>query len=197
MNVARCVATLRGDAGYYLELLGRFVASHRDDMTQLAESLAAGDHVTAVRLAHTLKGTGALLGAERLGASAGRLVEMLRADPDGRSHTPAMRLEMDAIERDFILLAQALPPPSANLRPADVPPLDAQTLASLLERLDALLAQSDTAVIALFEQHATALHAALGAPGEQLGGEIGRFEFDAARHTLLAARAQLEPEGRK
>jgi two-component system sensor histidine kinase/response regulator len=197
MNVARCVATLRGDAGYYLELLGRFVASHRDDMTQLAESLAAGDHATAVRLAHTLKGTGPLLGAEHLGASAGRLVEMLRADPDGRSHTPAMRLEMDAIERDFILLADALPPPSANLRPADVPLPDAKALASLLEQLDALLAQSDTAAIALFEQHATALHAALGTPGEQFGGEIGRFEFDAARHTLLAARAQLEPEGRK
>jgi PAS domain S-box-containing protein len=197
MNVARCLATLRGDTGHYLDLLGRFVASHRDDMTQLAASVAAGDHATAVRLAHTLKGTGPLLGAEHLGASAGRLVEMLRADPDGQLHAAAMRLEMDAIERDFTALAAALPPPKAIPVPLDAPRLDAQALASLLEQLDTLLAQSDTAAIALFEQHAAALHATLGALGEQLGGEIGRFEFDVARDTLRAARSRLEPEGRK
>ena len=58
--------------------------------------------------------------------------------------------------------------------------------------LDALLAQSDTAAMALFEEHAVALRAALGAQGEQLGRAIGRFEFEAARDTMRAARLQLE-----
>ncbi len=83
---------------------------------------------------------------------------------------------------------------------AQIQALDPATVSALLEKLDALLAQSDTAAAALFEQHGAELRAALGAPGEQLGREIGRFEFEAARHTLGAAQvqlAQLEPERRE
>ena len=73
-----------------------------------------------------------------------------------------------------------------------------EALRAVLEQLDALLAQSDTAAMALFDQHAAALRAALGAQGEQLGRAIGRFEFEAARDTLRTARLQLEePEKRK
>ncbi len=60
-----------------------------------------------------------------------------------------------------------------------VPPEDPATVCAVLERLDALLAQSDTA----------ALRAALGAQAEQLGRAIGQFEFAAAREML---RTQLE-----
>ena len=38
---------------------------------------------------------------------------------------------------------------------------------------------------------------ALGAHGDQLGRDIGRFEFEAARRTSRAARSRLESEGRK
>ena len=76
----------------------------------------------------------------------------------------------------------------------DAAPLDQEALRAVLEQLDALLAQSDTAAMALFDQHAAALRGALGAPGEQLGRAIGRFDFQAARKTLRALRKEpLQP----
>ena len=77
--------------------------------------------------------------------------------------------------------------------PAITPPADPATVRAVLEQLDALLEQSDTAAIALFESHAALLRAALGAQGEQLGREIGRFEFAAAREILRALRKEPLP----
>jgi CheY-like chemotaxis protein len=184
LNAARGVAALRGNAGKYLGLLGDFVASHAEDMTRLAASLAAGDHAAARRLAHTLKGTAATLGADRLAEQAARLEKNLPAGAKRKIRAAALQPEMDAINRELMALAAVLPPPSPALPPAHAAPLDKEALRALLEQLDALLAQSDTAAAALFEQHAPALRAALGAPGEQLGREIGRFEFAAARKTV-------------
>ena len=83
--------------------------------------------------------------------------------------------------------AKELPVVSAAVSPpAQTPAVDPATVRAVLDQLDALLAQSDTAAIALFEEHAAALRAALGAQGEQLGRAIGRFEFEAAREKLHA-----------
>lgn len=71
-------------------------------------------------------------------------------------------------------------------------PLTADALQALLDQLDALLAQSDIAAIALFDQHAAELLAALGEPGKRLGREIRQFAFEAARdivHTLRSHAA--------
>jgi HPt (histidine-containing phosphotransfer) domain-containing protein len=196
LNAARGLAALRGNAVKYLWLLGDFVAVHAEDMARLDASLAAGDHATARRLAHTLKGTAATLGADRLAEMAGRLQQMLPASGEQKILADALRPEMDAINLELMMIAAALPPPQA-LAPTHGAPLDAETLRALLEQLDTLLAQSDTAALALFDQHAAALRAALGAQGDSLGREIGRFKFQAARHILRAAQSQLEPEGRK
>jgi len=186
LDAARGVAALRGNSGKYLGLLGDFVAAHADDMTRLAASLAAGDHAAARRLAHTLKGTSATLGADRLAEQAARLEKMLPAGAKRKIRAAALQPEMDAINRELMALAAVLPPPSPAA--ANATPLGKEALRALLEQLDALLAQSDTAAMALFEQHAAALGAALGAQGEQLGREIARFEFAAARESLRGAR---------
>ncbi len=71
-------------------------------------------------------------------------------------------------------------------------PLTADALQALLDQLDALLAQSDIAAIALFDQHAAELLAALGEPGKRLGREIRQFALEAARdivHTLRSHAA--------
>ncbi len=81
--------------------------SHADDMTRLAESLAAGDHVTALRLAHTLKGTAATLGVDYLSAKAASLEALLRASPQAPDGE-ALRLEMEAISLALETLAAAL-----------------------------------------------------------------------------------------
>ena len=196
LDVARGVAVLGGNAALYLDLLGNFVTSHAEDMTRLAARLDAGDHATARRLAHTLKGTAATLRADRLAEYAGRLQQMLPVGAEWKILPEVLRLEMDAINLELMAIAAALPPAPAPA-PADTAPLDKEALRAVLDQLDALLAQSDTAAMALFDQHAAGLRTALGTQGEQLGRTIGRFEFEAARNSLRAARLRFEPEGRE
>jgi HPt (histidine-containing phosphotransfer) domain-containing protein len=80
-------------------------------MRQLTASLEVGDHDTAQRIAHTLKGTGATLGANRLAAAATRLEAILRSAPDEAAAPEAgMRAEMAAVTRELGLLMAALSP---------------------------------------------------------------------------------------
>ncbi|HEY9194233.1 MAG TPA: PAS domain S-box protein [Methyloversatilis sp.] len=55
-----------GREALYQRALGQFVPLHGDDPTRLRQALEAGDRVTAERIAHTLKSTSAMLGADTL-----------------------------------------------------------------------------------------------------------------------------------
>jgi two-component system sensor histidine kinase/response regulator len=96
VDTAQILVTLRGNTGRYLALIDNFLAWHSDDMSLLAASLAEGDHVTAVRVAHTLKGTGGLMGAKRLAELAARLEQMLRANADLRVTDAALDAALGA-----------------------------------------------------------------------------------------------------
>jgi CheY-like chemotaxis protein len=109
MNVERGLRSLLGKTEKYIGFLARLVASHGDDMHRLAECLAAGDTEAARRLAHTLKGTAATLGADALSASAARLEALIKAAPPGLG-LDALRPEMDAVHQALETLAQALKP---------------------------------------------------------------------------------------
>ena len=188
LNVARGLTTLRGHAYKYLDLLSHFIQSHANDMTQVTASLAGGDLATAQRLAHTLKGTAGTLGAERLAEMAWLLEVSLRGNSIEQLRDKDIHLELDAINRELMALAAALPPSTAARPAADTTPMDPVTLRAVLDELDALLAQSDTAAIAHFQAHADLLQAALGQPCEPLGRQITQFSFDAALATLRTTR---------
>jgi len=108
-NLDRGLAALRGKTARYLELLQKFLDSHADDMTKLAANLAEGDQSTAQRLAHTLKGASATLGAERLTESAQRLETILREQQGTTLCSDEIRSEMEAINHELTALAAALP----------------------------------------------------------------------------------------
>ena len=108
MNVARGLAVLRGNATKYLALLRRLVASHSNDMTLLASSLAAGDHETALRLAHTLKGAAATLGVDQLSEAARGLELLLRECPQGPWPAEALHPHMEAVNQAMAGLASGL-----------------------------------------------------------------------------------------
>ncbi len=118
MDVARCLAALRGDADDYLEVLRRFVKAHADDMARLSECLASGDRVTAQRIAHTLKGTGAMLGADRLAAVGALLERALRENPAAGPGDDDLRPGIEAIGRELAVLVAAVLPAPAPQDPA-------------------------------------------------------------------------------
>jgi signal transduction histidine kinase/HPt (histidine-containing phosphotransfer) domain-containing protein/DNA-binding NarL/FixJ family response regulator len=108
LNVMRGMAAVRGKSDRYVGLLHRFVDVHAGDMAQLVERLAAGDKETARRLAHSVKGAAATLGADRLAQAALSLETKLRQDVSLSSDD--MRVEIETVNQEFAALSAALPP---------------------------------------------------------------------------------------
>ncbi len=184
LNLARGLVALRGKSAKYLDLLRRFVETHSDDMTQLETSLAAQDSATAQRLAHTLKGTAATLGAEHLSKLAQALEARLQGEADG-SRDDEIHSHTQAIRAEFAGLADALSPhPSAQPEAPVVTPQAAAAAQRVLQELDALLAQGEIAALDLFSQHAAELRAAFGTSCDLLERQIKQFDFELARSTL-------------
>jgi HPt (histidine-containing phosphotransfer) domain-containing protein len=186
LDVAQGLSLMLERSERYLAVLGRFLASQPAALQQLAQRLARGDHDTARRMAHTLKGTAATLGARQLSAMAAdieaRLRQPAQAPPD------PLAWDMAGLEHQVAIMAAALRP-----WPDDAPPesagFDLDEARSALANLARLLNSADTAAIALYEQHAAGLRHLLGDGAEALGRQILAFEFEAARTTLQELRS--------
>ena len=187
INLERGLAGLRGNSGKYLELLNRFVDTHAEDMTQLRACLAQGEHAVAQRLAHTLRGTGATLGADHLTAAAVRLENALRAQQVGNPNGHDLDAAIAAVGDELVALAAALPRRPAVSTASST--ANDGALPALLDELDDNLTHHDASAIELFTQHAAALRSMLGARGDHFARQIEQFEFENARITLRDARS--------
>ena len=186
MDVAHGLSLMLERSERYLAILGRFLASQPTAMGQLAQCLASGDHDTARRVAHTLKGTAATLGARQLSALAADIEAHLRLPAEARPGPQAW--DLAALERQLALIAAALRPwpDDAPRQPASANPDEARSALASLARL---LKSADTAAIALYEQHAEGLRQLLGDGAEGLGRQILAFDFEGARATLQELRS--------
>ena len=184
-DVTRGLAILPNNAEKYLSLLGRFVDTHANDMTLLETSLIDGDYITARRIAHTLKGTGTTLGANYLSEMAEQLDNRFRMSDANSIHIDDIRLEMEAVRLAFIPLADVLHAESITAQAIESQPLEPKALIAVLNELDVLLEQSNTAAITLFEKHAALLQTALGQDYALFAQQIRAFNFDTA-HTILS-----------
>jgi HPt (histidine-containing phosphotransfer) domain-containing protein len=188
LDVAHGLATLRGNADKYLELLGSLVEAHADDMTRLSTCLAAGNRATALQLAQTLQGTASSLGAERLAALAQSLEKKIQAGQTLPLQSELMGPEMEAVSLELVTLAAALPIPLSVPSALATSHLEPAALATMLNELTTLPAQSDTSAISYCEEHAAALRAAFGSRYDELAQQIKGFAFEAASETLRALR---------
>ena len=173
LNVARGLGAVRGNAAKYLDLLERFVESTLEQTLHLHT-----DDPQAVRhLAHLIKGTAGTLGLDTLASLASSLQEHLNS-----AKAPSMQQvqhAVQAINQELVSLVAVMP--ALPRSPAPVPaPVDRQALARVLGQLEALLSQSDTRALALFDEHSLLLQTCLGEGAQALSRLIRRFEFEAA-----------------
>ena len=77
-----------------MRLLKRFRESESDFADRYRKALEAGDHETAVRLAHTLKGLAATLGAPALRSAA---AELERASAEHRAEDSLLQATLDEL----------------------------------------------------------------------------------------------------
>ena len=76
-----------GREAFYRRLLDKFVAGQKDFHARISQALAAADWVSAARIAHTLKGTAAQIGAAHLSGLAAQLESRIG------QHEPAAPLQ--------------------------------------------------------------------------------------------------------
>lgn len=159
-----------------------------DDTARLTELLDAGEYVDALHFTHTLKGTAATLGADNLAKFAANLEKLLRSSKAATAKAidwNVIGAEIEAINRELVDIAAALPPPEALSIKGNVVKLPSKVLKTLLVGLDVLLEKNDAAAITYIESHAESLRLTLGAPYDKLESEIKKFSFEAARALLL------------
>ncbi|MDD3329377.1 MAG: ATP-binding protein [Zoogloea sp.] len=171
-----------GNLELYLRLLARFVGNQAATLAGIDAALASGHHQEAERLAHTLHGTAANLGADALRQAARALESALR---DGRPGTDAR----DRLARECDILARGLAgtlPPPVTPPPARTEP-DDDALDAAIARLVALLTSSDGAAPEAFRDIRAALTARFGLPAiTKISEAIDHYDYDQALACLNA-----------
>jgi polar amino acid transport system substrate-binding protein len=104
LSVQNTLRNLGGNEAVYKKLLKRFVENYENLPQDLHEALAAGNQQLVVRLAHTVKGVAANLGATSLASVAGDLEKNLATD---REHA-ALLAQMRDVLRQTIQSMRAL-----------------------------------------------------------------------------------------
>jgi CheY-like chemotaxis protein len=169
---------LANRSAMYERLLRTYAQDRNRDMAHLRESLAAGDRREAQRLAHSLKGSSATLGAVAVQACAAELEAAIKA---GRSPEEC-ESSLAAVESTFATLAHAIlaqPPeavPSGTADPAG--------LRDAVERLATLLASGDIAARSVLQEYEALLRVTFGEAAERLAGQIDAFAYEQALETL-------------
>ena len=162
----------------YRNLLRRFVDAHRQGAQPLHAALDAGDTVQAQRLAHTLKGVAASLGATRLPGLAAALEQAAHDGlPPERLHALA-----DALAAPLGRLVQQLesalgPEPGAVVQQAPPSP---ERQAEVVQKLVQLLQDNDADAADLLQLHEALLRGLLAAQYGALQQAIQAFDFDTA-----------------
>ena len=90
LDVDATLASTGISARFYAGLLRKFVVQQSSALDKIQESLRAGDVASAARLAHTLKGVAAGLGARAVESAAGELERCLQQETAPERVDPAM-----------------------------------------------------------------------------------------------------------
>jgi PAS domain S-box-containing protein len=196
-----------GDAVLYRQLLDSFKRDHGGDFAGITEALAADDGKAAHRIAHTLKSTAALIGAENLSRAAAAVEAALgegetapAGGKTGGEGAFAGALESLGTALDAVMAALKDPAPdaanagekagSAAGGAVQGPVRDGETrerAARLVETLIPLLQAGNTECLKYTGEIREAL-LPLSPQGEALIAEIENFEFRNALDMVIAIK---------
>ncbi len=185
LDLVSAVRRVNHNAVLYRKLLRTFAQSNRRWSSEVQAALKEKDSKTIERLAHSLKGAAANLGAQRLAAAASQLEAAAHKGMAGlQKLVPVTELPL----RDLLLALAPLDNAQAEKSP--VAPT-AQTLDPLrLRTLNRLLAHNDAK--AADQAHALAQDFPSEPGFAQLEKQAGAYDFEAARITLLKLSARLK-----
>ena len=188
LDLQGALAALEIDGVTLARILRGFMADNRDTPARLKQALDAGDGDALGRLAHSLKGSAANIGAVDLSAAARQLEQGMR--DDGAVDRDAARVAA-AVDRVTDALETAL----ASIRLLDAPTEGAaavvdnadDNLDTLLERLAAAIRRADPAlVMEIMPAVRRQVAAGIVDPSvlDTLASQVDRYDYDDALQTI-------------
>jgi two-component system sensor histidine kinase/response regulator len=177
---------VRGRVDSYLRLLGKFAENHSEDFVRIRSNLSAGNRDEARRLAHSLKGVSATLGATTINRTS---AELELAIKDGRAISVVEPLIAAAEQAYHALHEQLLAFTLPVLAGADAG--DSVATSALLERLRHELQQGEISVQEVVRQQAMTLKRVLGTDFIEFEDRVGAFDFEGALAILNKAGVPL------
>jgi two-component system, sensor histidine kinase and response regulator len=178
-----------GNHALYLDLVQKFCLSQAMAPAGIREALDRGDHTTAERLAHTLKGTSGNIGATTVQAGAAELELAIRkgvAGPEVDALLANVSSLLAPLIAEIARRDQSVSPPAAGPQ-AEVDPT---TLDDITARLLRLLDESDPEAETLAFEHASLLRWAYPEDYDAMMKEIHNYDLETACRVLKAASAK-------
>jgi signal transduction histidine kinase/CheY-like chemotaxis protein/HPt (histidine-containing phosphotransfer) domain-containing protein len=172
LDTAAGLMNTGGKQATYSRLLGLFVEHHGRDCERMRSLLAEGKRAEATRLAHSLKGAAASLGAEAVRAAA-QATEMSFRGPavaEEAALIDALEAQLDSllvVLRDFVATEPAKSAQDAAYREAD----------ELMAQIEIYLKNDDIRASMLWNEHVAMLSKALGERAVEFGRAIECFDF--------------------
>lgn len=107
INLDYCLNLINDDAHKYLELMSIFIETHQNDMEDFKCAYLVGNYINAKRIAHSLKGSAATIGIERLAELAAILENLVK-----NTNSPIAELVVDGqilnIKNELLAIAKVL-----------------------------------------------------------------------------------------
>jgi two-component system sensor histidine kinase/response regulator len=171
------ITTTMGNADLYGRLLRQFYKHHQDFGAQVRQAISAADHVSAERLAHTLKGAAATIGADAVAEAAAELESACAVRKEASREA--------ALQRTVAALAPVLAGLNDLSATVAVPVLpssmDAESVQTQAVRLRQLLTDGDVEAASAARSLAQLLR---GTSNEAIVGRlvslVEEFEYEAA-----------------
>ena len=184
LDMALGLRQIQGREQLYRRLLAQFAAGQAEAPARLAEAIAAGRWEEAERIAHTLKGVSAQIGALVLRDLAERLEQAIRQRESTAALGP-LQAEIAQVLPPLIKAIAARWPQAAARAPAVS--FDEQEWRILRGRLIQLLEDDDAEGAHLVEANEELLRAALGIQYAAFSAAMRHLDFDAALKVIKYA----------
>ena len=185
LDVAAGLKVVSGKWPAYLRILRLFVETHAADDVGLSEALAANQLEAARNCAHSLKGSAANIGAQKLSQLAAAVELPLKSGlPLPAEKSAVLMADLRQALHGLITQLRAILLPAAASAPPPFEPADQQHLLAL----QGLLGEDDMRSESYFQAHQSAFESMLGSSACQLlARHLKQCDFEAAQSCLNAA----------
>ena len=190
MDVATAVARLAGNTRLYMKSLTMLHSRLPSYAKELQDFLAAQDAEAVTRMAHTIKGLAATIGANALSEAAKALEAAPKTPQPEQALVNAVNTELAALQK---VLDTALQPEEEVMADPATPAVSAAALVAIQAQLVHFLSESDSQASDFFETNRAAFEQHYGKERTQsIAQAIRDFDFDEAQEMLATAKTSSQ-----